>query len=243
MGEIRIGTSGWHYDHWIGDFYPEQMPVGEALEVYAQSFDTAEINNSFYSLPSAETLKQWAETVPGDFLFSAKVSRYLTHMKKLKDPREPLERFLSAMEPLGGKLGPLLFQLPPNWNANPERLAALLEQVPEGRRAVVEPRDESWWSEEVYEVLRGANAAFCIHDIEGRQSPREVTADFVYIRLHGPSEEKYHGSYSGESLSGWAGAISAWARGGRDVFCYFDNDAEGHAPHDAARLLEMVGGE
>src|SRR5215217_2193905 len=147
--DIRIGTSGWHYEHWRGPFYPENLSKGGFLEYYAGHFDTAEINNSFYRLPEKKTLVRWRETVPEGFVFSVKASRYLTHMKKLKDPREPLGRLLDRVSVLGTRLGPILFQLPPRWRANPERLQGLLEILPENHRYAFEFRDPSWFDDKI----------------------------------------------------------------------------------------------
>jgi uncharacterized protein YecE (DUF72 family) len=239
-GRAYIGTSGWHYDHWEGPFYPEGTAAGRRLAYYSQRLDTVELNNSFYQLPKRETLEQWRETTPEGFAFAVKASRYITHMKKLKDPDEPLANFLEPVSVLGDKLGPVLFQLPPNWRVNHRRLEDFLRALPEGGRYVMEFRDESWFDGRVLELLRAHNVAFCIYDIAGRGSPKEVTADFAYVRLHGPAEEAYQGSYSPRQLSGWAGALSAWLRRGRDAYCYFDNDQAGYAAQNALRLAEML---
>src|SRR5215211_6295706 len=196
-----IGTSGWHYDHWKGPFYPSGLPEAALLEYYADRFGSAEINNSFYRLPEKKTLRRWREAVPEGFLFSVKASRYLTHMKKLKDPLEPLERLLDRVSVLETKLGPVLFQLPPRWRSNPERLQALLEILPENHRYAFEFRDPSWFDGEVYGLLAEHGAAFCVYDLDGRTSPKEVTADFAYVRLHGP-DGPYRGRYGAERLAG-----------------------------------------
>lgn len=240
QGQIRIGTSGWHYKHWRGVFYPQDMPEERYLEYYAQRFDTVEINNSFYHVPEEETLTQWRETTPKNFGFSVKGSRYLTHMKKLNDPEESLSKFLRRVETLKGKLGPILFQLPPKWRANPQRLQEFLRVLPRRHRHAFEFRDTSWFNESVYELLSRYRAAFCIYDLAGTTSPKQVTCDLVYVRLHGPGAA-YEGSYSAQTLAGWAGAFSAWSRQGKQVYCYFDNDQAGYAPQNALRLREMLG--
>jgi uncharacterized protein YecE (DUF72 family) len=236
-----VGTSGWHYDHWVGAFYPRDLPDGALLEYYAGHFDTAEINNSFYRLPEKKTLVRWRETVPEGFVFSVKASRYLTHMKKLKDPREPVERLFDRVNVLGEKLGPILFQLPPRWRSNPERLRGLLEILPENHRYAFEFRDPSWFDDKIYGLLAKHGAAFCVYDLGGRTSPKEITADFAYVRLHGP-DGPYRGRYGAGRLSGWAGAFSAWLKEGLDVYCYFDNDEASYAVQDALGLRQMMEG-
>jgi uncharacterized protein YecE (DUF72 family) len=236
---IHIGTSGWHYGHWRGPFYPEDLPQRRFLEYYMARFHTVEINNSFYQLPKAETLILWRDTVPQGFVFTAKASRYITHMKKLKDPEESLAKFLERVAVLGRKLGPILFQLPPKWRMNLERIREFLAALPPDHRYAFEFRDQSWYRPEVYEALSEYQTAFCIYELAGHLSPKQVTADFVYIRLHGPGNA-YQGRYEPRVLAGWAGAVSAWARQGKDVFFYFDNDEAGYAVQDAARLQEML---
>lgn len=239
---IRIGTSGWHYKHWVGPFYPVGLRPTGFLAHYARHFATAEINSTFYHLPKVETLAAWRETTPEDFVFACKASRYITHMKKLREPRESSERFFAAIEALGRKLGPILFQLPPRWRVNPERLAAYLEALPSGHRVAFEFRDPSWLVPAVYEHLARRNAALCIYDLAGSLSPLEVTADFVYLRLHGPACA-YQGHYDDKALAAWAERLLIWRRQGLDAYCYFDNDEKGYAAIDAQRLLDMLEGE
>ncbi len=240
-GVVHVGTSGWQYDHWRGPFYPDDLPKSRWLEHYAGRLASVEINRTFYSLPDRAVLEGWAASVPGDFVFAVKASRYLSHMKKLKDPSGPVARLIETARGLGAKLGPVLVQLPPRWRADPARLDAFLDVVPDDIRVAVETRDPSWFSDRVYRVLTDHDAAFCIWELAGVSSPREVTADLVYIRLHGPTEERYQGRYDTQALAGWAGAISTWRRQGRDVCCYFDNDEAGHAVTNAMELAEMVG--
>lgn len=239
-GQIHIGTSGWHYAHWRGPFYPQDLADREMLPYYAQSFRAAEINNSFYQLPEKKTFVSWRDTVPNDFIFAVKANRFITHMKKLKDPREPLERFFDRARNLEDKLGPVLFQLPPRWKYNVERLEAFLELLGKDYRSAFEFRDPSWFNEEVYAVLRAAGAAFCIYDLGGHLSPKIVTASFVYVRLHGP-DGPYRGQYDDQTLAGWAGAFVSWVRQSKEIFCFFDNDEAGYAVQDALRLQGMVG--
>ncbi|HKL62972.1 MAG TPA: DUF72 domain-containing protein, partial [Woeseiaceae bacterium] len=196
-GRARIGTSGWSYGHWEDAFYPEGLATGERLAFYARRFATVELNNSFYQLPAREQLEQWRDMVHDDFVFAVKASRYITHMKKLKDPAESLERFLGRVEALGSTLGPVLFQLPPRWHRDPDRLASFLRQLPGEHRYAFEFRDPSWHAGETYSALREAGAAFCIYNLAGEVSPKEITADFVYIRLHGP-DGAYQGSYDAQ---------------------------------------------
>ena len=240
MTEIRIGTSGWSYDHWSGPFYPADLSHGDWLAYYAHRFDTVEINNSFYRLPSEHTLAQWRDTVADDFRFAVKASRYITHMKKLNDADETVPPFLERVRTLGATLGPVLFQLPPRWRCNSERLAGFLERLPDGPRYAFEFRDTSWFDSPVLEVLQRFNAAFCIYELAGTCSPHAVTADFVYIRLHGPGEA-YQGSYPDRTLREWADRLRGWRDDGLDVYCYFDNDEAGYAAANAARLRELAG--
>lgn len=236
---LHIGTSGWHYYHWKGPFYPEGMAAHALLPWYAEHLHTVEINSSFYRLPKAETFAAWREAVPAGFIFAVKASRYITHMKKLKDPAEPLATFLERVSFLDEKLGPILFQLPPGWKRNVERLRSFLKELPEGYRYVFEFRDESWFDPEIYLALTEHDAAICIFELAGTLSPREVTADFVYVRLHGPGEA-YQGEYGRKGLAPWAEAIRSWMRQGKDVYCYFDNDQSGFAPRDAECLQAMM---
>jgi uncharacterized protein YecE (DUF72 family) len=238
-GVSHIGTSGWHYGHWRGPFYPDKLAAEEFLEFYAARFHTVEINNSFYQLPAAATLEHWRDTVPEGFIFAVKGSRYITHMKKLQEPEQTLRPLLERVELLNPKLGPLLFQLPPRWGFNPERLESFLQALPQPGRYALEFRDPSWINREACELLRRHNAAFCIYELAGYQSPLEVTADSVYIRLHGPSGA-YQGQYGEQALAGWAEKITSWTGAGQDVFCYFDNDESGYAAQDALRLQEML---
>ncbi len=237
--KIYIGTSGWHYKHWKGTFYPEKLPVREYMNHYLRFFQSVEINNSFYKLPSVETFSAWKDSVPDDFIFAVKASRFITHMKKLNEPAQSIARFMHAVDFLEGKLGPILFQLPPFWNLNLERLQAFLEILPKGYRYALELRNESWYDERVYRLLEEHGIAFCIYELERHLSPMLVTADFVYVRLHGPGN-KYEGSYTEEDLLAWSLKIKGWQQEGRDVYFYFDNDQLGHAPHNAKRLQELV---
>jgi uncharacterized protein YecE (DUF72 family) len=236
---IKIGTSGWMYDHWKGPFYPEDIASDDMLPFYAQTFDTVEVNNTFYQLPSEEKVRRWKEDSPAGFLFVIKANRYITHMKNLLDPEEPVNTLMARIEILGQKLGPILFQLPPHWNVNAERLANFLEVLPQGPRYVFEFRDESWYADEIYRLLEEAGAAFCIHDHRDAPSPEEVTADFVYLRFHGPRGD-YGGKYREEDLREWAERIAGWRGAGRDAYGYFNNDMRGYAVENARELRRYV---
>ncbi len=238
-GKHYIGTSGWHYKHWSGRFYPTGLKPADQFRYYQSFFDTVEINNSFYRLPSLETFKKWNADTPESFLFSVKASRFITHMKKLSDPEPALDLLLSRASGLEKKLGPLLFQLPPGWKVNTERFNDFIHALPVDQRIAIEFRNSSWYSESVYEMLRKRNCAFCIYELAGHQSPLVVTADFVYARLHGPGE-KYQGCYTNESLKVWAERIVQWEHEGKDVYIYFDNDQEGFAAFNAITLNDMV---
>jgi len=239
LENIHIGASGWHYDSWIGPFYPERLPKKDFLAYYSRHFQTVEINHSFYRLPKTEVLTAWRKAVPEGFLFAVKASRYITHMKKLKDAKEALTAFLKRVDALGDKLGPILFQLPPRWRFNLERFRAFLESLPGNYRYAFEFRDTSWMNPAAYEALNMVRAAFCIYDLAGYRSPKEITSDFIYVRLHGPNDA-YKGSYSVSTLSRWAGAFSTWVDMGNQVFCYFDNDEAGYAAQNASKLQEMI---
>jgi len=239
LESIYIGTSGYHYKHWRELFYPVGTKPAAYLDYYLNFFNTVEINNSFYRLPTYETFAAWRQAVPDNFVFAVKASRYITHLKKLKDPQQSINNFLQNVAALEEKLGPILFQLPPRWNCDPERLRQFLQALPTGFLYTFEFRDHSWYNKEVYDLLQQHQVAFCIYDLEQHQSPMLVTAHFVYIRLHGPVG-KYNGSYSDEVLQNWAAAAWDWAREGKAVYIYFDNDIGGHAVVDAQRLQTFM---
>lgn len=236
---IKIGTSGWMYDHWKGPFYPEDISSDDMLPFFAQTFDTVEVNNTFYQLPSEEKVRRWEEDSPADFLFVIKANRYITHMKNLLDPEEPVNTLMDRVGILDDKLGPILFQLPPHWNVNAERLANFLEVLPQGPRYVFEFRDESWYTDEIYHLLEEREAAFCIHDHRDAPSPEKVTTDFVYLRFHGPTGD-YGGEYRKEDLRGWAEKMAGWQEDGGDVYAYFNNDMRGYAVENARELRGYV---
>lgn len=236
---VHIGTSGWHYDHWRGAFYPDSLPKNSYLEYYCDHFHTLEINNSFYQMPQERTMVQWRNGVPDSFIFSLKASRYITHIKKLKDGRQILSPFIKKVETLGDKLGPVLFQLPPQWRFNPERLRTFLKALPQGYPYAFEFRDSSWFVKETYDILSGHNAALGVYHVANRTSPCVATANFVYLRMHG-TKGASQGSYGRDALSDWADIIMGWAGEGKEVFCYFDNDESGFAARNALTLQEIV---
>lgn len=237
--DVRIGTSGWHYKHWRGTFYPERFAASKMLPFYLERFDTVELNNTFYRLPPESAVHDWRESTPDGFVFAVKGSRFITHMKKLTDPEVAVERFFARADLLGSKLGPVLFQTPPFLEVNVQRLESFLRALPPGHPYTFEFRNPTWHIPEVYRVLEHYNSAFCPFDLAGFQSPIEVTADFVYVRLHGPGD-RYQGSYTRDALEGWAGRIAEWRKSLRAVYIYFDNDIGGHAVHNALELKSLV---
>lgn len=210
------------------------------LAHYLHDFDTVELNNTFYHLPKEESFDNWRKSTPHDFVFAVKGSRFLTHMIKLKDAERGLANFLPRAERLRGKLGPILWQLPPRWNVNVERLEEFLRKLPRTHRYAFELRNVTWMSDAVYEVLRRYNAAFCMYELAGYQSPMEITADWTYIRLHGPTTVKYQGSYTKAQLELWADRIQSWKRKMKAIYVYFDNDDSAYAVENALTLKKLV---
>jgi uncharacterized protein YecE (DUF72 family) len=209
------------------------------LEFYFQRFDTVEINNSFYRLPSEAAFDAWQAATPADFCFAVKASRYITHMKKLKDPEPALEKFLPRAERLGPKLGPVLFQLPPWWEVNPERLESFLSVLPRTHLYAFEFRNPGWHCTQIRGILRRHNAAFCLYELSGFQSEFVLTADWTYIRLHGPGGA-YQGCYHLSALQAWADRISHWLKDLRVVYAYFDNDQHAFATTNALQLKHLL---
>jgi uncharacterized protein YecE (DUF72 family) len=240
MAEVRIGVSGWSYPHWRGAFYPEGLRVKDQLAYCAARFPTLEINGSFYRLPTEKAVASWREAAPDGFVFAWKASRFITHYRRLKEVDDSLELVFGRMAGLGEKAGPALFQLPPQMKADPARLADFLPRLPRGRRVAIEFRHPSWYDEAVYALLRDHGVAFCVSDHHDAPAPWLATADFVYVRGHGPGGD-YSGVYSDAELKAWARRIHAWAQEGRDAWVYFDNDVEAAAPKDAARLRRFSG--
>lgn len=215
------------------------LPQARWFEHYASVFDTVEVNNTFYRLPDAATFKMWKGRAPAGFLYAVKASRYLTHMKKLKDPEEPISRFFERASHLGARLGPVLYQLPPRWERDLPRLEEFLSLLPKRRLHAVEFRDPSWYGDETYALLKRAGVALCLHDMRGSESPLVFVGPFVYVRFHG-SGPKYGGRYPDSEIERWAGRLRGEIRRGRDVYVYFNNDRGGQAPRDAVRLRDAI---
>lgn len=235
-GRLRIGTSGYQYNHWQGIFYPPEIRQKDWFAYYTRHFDTVEINNTFYRLPSAQAFDAWREQAPADFCYVLKFSRYGTHVKRLKDGRATVRRFLRVARRLKEFLGPILVQLPPNWRVNAARLEEFLKATPRSLRWAFEFRDPSWLCEEVFALLQRHNSALCIHDMIS-DHPRRLTADWVYLRFHG---RHYSGSYTDDALQTEARWIEQQLGNGKDVFAYFNNDIGGHAVRDAIDLRRYV---
>lgn len=212
------------------------------LEFYSRQFDTVELNNSFYRLPTEVAFDNWRQSTPADFVFAVKASRFLTHQKKLKDPANALENLLPRASRLSTKLGPILFQLPPRWRVNPGRLEGLLEALPRDLRCAFEFRDLSWIRPDIDKLLARYGAAFCIYELAGYHSPLTVTAEFTYVRLHGPGLGKYQEAYSSDRLRRWSRQVEEWAKELASIYIYFDNDQAGYAARNALELKRLVNG-
>ena len=236
---FRVGCSGWHYRDWAGRIYPKDLPKDQWLAAYARQFDTVELNNSFYRLPEADQFDRWRREVPRGFELAVKASRFLTHFKRLIDPEEPLDRLFSRMRALGTHLGPVLYQLPPGWNVDTGRLSAFLDALPGDARHVVEFRDPSWYTPEVFRLMERRGVALCLHDMAGSATERRRIGPFVYVRFHGAGA-KYGGAYSEARLRSWADWLTAQRDERCDVYTYFNNDVGGHAPRDALGLRRLL---
>jgi uncharacterized protein YecE (DUF72 family) len=235
--QVRVGCSGWSYRHWRDDFYPPKLPAKRWFEHYASVSDTVELNNSFYRLPTEAAVRSWREQAPPGFCFSVKASRFITHFRRLRDAKPSLDRFFERIRPLGARLGPVLYQLPPDFDRDDDRLEAFLELLPSGLTHVFEFRHANWWKEDLMALLREYGAAFCAFDMGKTSTPVVATARDFYMRFHGP-ENAYASGYSDAELERWAERIrdldveTAWL--------YFNNDVGGHAPRDALRLREIL---
>ncbi len=234
-----IGTSGWHYEHWRDRFYPEKLSKDKWLEFYAGHFATVELNNSFYRLPSEPAFATWYHSSPASFTFAVKVSRFITHIKRLKDTEEAVDKFIARAKTLEEKLGPLLYQLPPNLHRNDELLESFLSALPRGMKHVVEFRHQSWLEEKIFEILHKYNIGFCVFDMPSLSCPLAATADFAYIRFHG-SSGLYFSCYSDEELADWAKKLANLATDLKAVYIYFNNDAEAFAVRNAITLRSYL---
>jgi uncharacterized protein YecE (DUF72 family) len=233
---VMVGTSGWVYDDWRGDFYPRDLPQRRWLEHYAAEFGTVEVNNAFYRLPRRETFEGWRDTLPHGFVVAVKASRFLTHIKRLTDPAEPVARLLGAATGLGDKLGPVLLQLPPTLRADAGRLDACLAEFPRDVRVAVEPRHDSWWTDEIRRVLERRHAALAWADRGSRPvTPLWQTTSWGYLRLHEGGATPWP-SYGRTALESWADRLRAFD----DAYAYFNNDQHGAAPRDAATFRGYV---
>jgi uncharacterized protein YecE (DUF72 family) len=240
VSNIHVGCSGWVYKHWRGIFYPEGLPQKRWFERYAEEFDTVEINASFYRLPLASTFEGWRDKAPPGFHYAVKVNRFITHMKKLLDCEAEVDRFIALARPLGEKLGPLLYQLPPSLKLNLERLERFLERLPPDLTHVFEFRNKDWYVPDTYALLDRHGASFCVHDMPGSKTELVAVGPIAYVRFHG-GEGKYWGRYSDEGLLSWTDWVVEQTRSGRPVWCFFNNDIHGHAIQDARTLKSMVG--
>lgn len=240
-GRVLIGTSGYVYRDWRRRFYPRDVPAREWLPFYAARFPTVELNSPFYRLPRAATFRAWGRAVPAEFVFAVKASRFLTHIKRLREPGPPLTLFVQRAKGLGDLRGPILFQLPERFHLNLERLDGFLAALARRRirRAVLEVRHASWLVEPVFVRLAGANVALCLHDWKKQPVSGPITADFVYVRRHG-TRRRYGGSYSERMLRQDAVHVRSWAAEGKDVFVYFNNDGRAAAIRNALRLTQLV---
>jgi uncharacterized protein YecE (DUF72 family) len=246
-GSAHIGTSGYNYPHWWnGVFYPSDLPQNRWLEFYAGKFETVELNVSFYRLPPKKVFEAWYRRTPNGFLFSVKGSRFITHIRKLKDCREPVSLLFDHASALKEKLGAVLWQLPPQFPFKKERLeefCVLLSTLPRSKdlRHTFEFRDPSWYCREAFRVLEEFQFAFCIAHGSGLPLTEQVTSDFVYLRLHG-GQTRYGSDYSGKELGQWAEKIGRWRKKGKNVFVYFNNDAYGFAVKNGLVLEKIVSG-
>jgi uncharacterized protein YecE (DUF72 family) len=236
---MSVGTSGWHYRDWRGAFYPAELPTRRWLAYYAARFSTVELNNSFYRLPTTDAFRAWRDTVPDDFVFTVKASRYLTHYRRLRDPDEPVERLLGAVEGLGDKVGPVLLQLPPDLHADVAALAQVIDAFAGRVRLACEFRHDSWHADEVYALLRERDVALCLTDRRNRHGPIERTASWGFLRMHeGTAEPRPH--YGRRALQSWVDRLADLWGAQSDCFVYFNNDHGACAVRDAATFVRLA---
>jgi uncharacterized protein YecE (DUF72 family) len=237
---VYIGTSGWSYASWRGPFFPKEVMVKHHLQYYATQFPTAELNGVFYRTPSLEAVRGWRDNTPDDFVFAWKASKFITHWKRLSDKsRNSIALIEERLKILGRKAGPVLFQLPPQFKCNRERLASFIKLLPKRRRYTFEFRHDSWYDDAIFDLLRDHDMSLCLSDHHDAPAPWELTASWVYVRGHGPGGA-YKGHYSAKTLAAWARDIAKWRRASRDVYVYFDNDQKSAAPADAAKLQALI---
>ncbi len=240
QGSIWIGTSGWAYKHWARSFYPEEVRKADELSFYASQFPTVEINATFYRLPTKSMVRGWREKAPDGFLFAVKGNRYITHMKKLREVDDALEKYLDRITPLHDRLGPVLWQLPPSLHKDAERLETFLRKLPKHYRHAVEFRHPSWIGDETFALLKKYRAAHVWLSSQAMPMNFTVTADFIYLRFHGLENGAAH-DYSRAELEPWADQLVAQARAGKSAFAYFNNDWNSRAPLNAKMLMGMAG--
>lgn len=236
---VWIGCSGYAYKHWRGRFYPDRLPATRWLQHYVKFFPTVELNNTFYTMPGVPTFEAWRANAPEGFRYAVKASRFITHMKKLKDPHDPLVYLFDRATLLGPALGPILYQLPPRWRFDAPRLQTFLDALPGGLQHTIEVRDPSWLNDQFFAVLEAHQVAFCIASLPDYVCPLRVTAPFVYVRFHG-SKAMYYYDYPSDELRYWRDQFVAWAESGLPVYAYFNNDPEGWAVRNALDLTHLV---
>lgn len=240
MARVLIGTSGWHYTSWRGQFFPDGLRIKDQLRYYAEQFNTAELNGVFYRTPTREAVSNWRQQTGKDFVFAWKASKFITHWKRLnRNSSNSLDLLEDRLSLLRDKAGPILFQLPPNFEVDAGRLQAFLKMLRKKRRYSFEFRHPSWYQPKILKLLSARNIALCLSDHHDAPAPWRRTADFVYVRAHGPGG-RYKGHYSDAHLSDWAKRIRSWKRRGYDVYVYFDNDQKSAAPADARKLLSLI---
>jgi len=239
LSRLHIGCSGWSYKHWKEKFYPSDLPQQNWFQFYSKVFDTVELNNTFYRLPPAKTFEVWKRQAPKGFIYAVKANRFLTHLKKLKDSRIPLQRFLKRTRLLNDHLGPILYQLPPRWSLNFERLRSFLDLLPRDLDHVIEFREPSWFRDEVFALLNSHQVSFCCHDLSSLSVPRVATGHLAYVRFHG-GKLKYQGSYPVEALSSWEPWLKGQLAGNKQAYVYFNNDANAHAVENAKVLKQRL---
>lgn len=237
---FNIGTSGWSYSGWLGNFYPKAIKSNLILPYYAGILNSVELNNSFYQIPKEKNVINWVEITPPNFIFSCKANRYITHFQKLKESTESVDKLLKAFSKFEEKLGPILFQFPPWWKIELPTLKKFIHHLPKNYLYTFEFRHKSWFCDELYEVLDKNQMSLCFYDHKMYRSPEIVTSSYIYIRMHGPHEQAYKGAYEDSTLIEYADKLINWNKEGKTIYCYFDNDEKVNAPKDAQRLNQLL---